>query len=151
MLATLLALTAAATASDLTSCISITDDQQRLACYDRLAERAAPVITSPEALFGLEPTATTRLLQQRLGDEPIDVLDQQVIAISRDPFNKLQISLDNGQQWLQIDSGRLRLKVGDIIRIRRASLGSYLLYLQTGGRSLRVRRIDAGPHPDAQL
>ncbi|MEQ1801332.1 MAG: hypothetical protein ABL989_05385 [Gammaproteobacteria bacterium] len=128
----------------------MSDDRQRLACYDALPGRpAAPdATTAPEALFGLEPTATTELLQREKGDEPVEAIEQTVATVSADRYGKLQIQLANGQDWEQVDSDRLRLQPGELVRIRRAALGSYLMSLASGGRAIRVRRIAAPGNPD---
>jgi hypothetical protein len=133
----------AATAGELADCRPITDDQQRLACYDSLAPTPAAAGTTPEALFGLEAQQSAALLQQRLGDTPMESLQQVVSTISTNRNGKLRLRLDNGQVWEQTDSDRLALKPGDAVTIRRAALGSFLLSRTSGGRSIRVRRGDA--------
>lgn len=129
-----------------TTCRAITDDAGRLACYDRLAmdSAATPAPITPEALFGMEPAAAATLLQRQQGDEPLQYIEQPVATVTTDHEGKLALGLANGQQWVQVDSGRLRLKPGDTVRIRRAALGSHLLHAPAGGRSIRVRRVD-GP------
>lgn len=134
-------------ATDLSACLPLADDQQRLACYDRLAERQAPTVTTPEALFGLEPAAKTELLQRQHGGEPAEAIEQTVSTVSN--WNgKLRLGLANGQEWAQTDSTPLQLKPGDVVRIRRAALGSYLLSRKSGGRGIRVRRVDEAARPD---
>lgn len=128
----------------LADCRQLTDDRQRLACYDNLAGLAAPAGSTPEALFGLEATESAKLLQRRLGEEPVEVLQQAVTTVAADRYGKLRITLANGQAWEQTDSDRLNLKPGDTVTIRRAALGSFLLTGPSGPRSIRVRRGDAG-------
>ena len=55
-------------------------------------------------------------------------------------YGKLVLTLDNGQVWSQVDSSSLHLRTGDKVRIRRASLGSYLLGTSGSNKTIRVRR-----------
>lgn len=149
----LLILSPALGAQDLATCRAIAGDQQRLACYDALAARpvsppAAGTVpipgpadgTTPEELFGLEAATSAERLQRERGDAPVESLEQPVTAVTTDPFGKLRIRLANGQEWQQIDGDRFRVKPGEVVRIRRAALGSYLLSDIDGKRAIRVRR-----------
>ena len=58
------------------------------------------------------------------------------------PHGELLLTLDNGQVWQQKAGDRaMRIKVGDAVTIRRASLGSFLLTSQTANGSMRVTRV----------
>lgn len=75
------------------------------------------------------------------GTIEINQIDARVLEVRKSTTGKAIITLDNGQVWKQIDSSRLRLSGDDQVTIRRASLGSFMLY-KTGSKSLmRVKRI----------
>lgn len=130
--------------TDLAACRVIADDARRLACYDAQADREAdvPAAATPEALFGMDPTAVTTLLQRQRGDTPLQSIESSVATTHTNRAGKLVMGLANGQRWMQVDSGRFHLRPGEPVRIQRAALGSHLLQASGSGRSMRVRRID---------
>ncbi len=131
----------------LDTCRSIADDSKRLACYDALAvdtvqAREPPATVSAESLFGRDAAQTSAVLQQQTGISQAQTLDAEISSVETRANGKLLISLQNSQRWEQIDGRPLDLANGDLVRIRKAAFGSYLLYKQAGGRSIRVRRLD---------
>jgi hypothetical protein len=97
--------------------------------------------TSQEAVFGKNEAEILKSAQEVTGTTEIDQMDARVLQVRKSATGKVVITLDNGQVWKQIDSSRLRLSGDDQITIRRASLGSFMLY-KTGSKSLmRVKRI----------
>lgn len=138
-----------ATGTGLDSCRSIVSDGERLACYDALAsdkppasDAAAPTTISAESLFGRDAAQTSAVLQQQTGITPPETLDTGIRSVETRASGKLLITIANGQRWEQIDGRPPDLAAGDQVRIRKGAFGSYLLYKQAGGRSIRVRRID---------
>lgn len=138
-----------ATGTGLDSCRSIVSDGERLACYDALASDEPPARDAPpsanlsaESLFGRDAAQTSAVLQQQTGITPPATLDTGILSVETRASGKLLITLVNGQRWEQIDGRPPDLAAGDPVRIRKAAFGSYLLYKQAGGRSIRVRRID---------
>lgn len=64
-----------------------------------------------------------------------------VTRIGHRPYGQLVVALDNGQVWLQREpTDYFPLKAGDAVIIRRAALGSFLLFAPFK-RSTRVTRI----------
>jgi hypothetical protein len=141
----------------LAACRAIKDDVARLECYDSLARRTEAAVTAPAAtataatavaapapaqpapnredLFG----RNTDTVRQAAGDE-LKELTAVVVAVQSTPGGKLVLQLDNGQVWSQVDSSPLVLRDGAHVKIRRASLGSFLLTEVGHNRSIRVRR-----------
>jgi hypothetical protein len=129
------------------NCRAIADDRARLACYDAIADNTPPVTDPPatisaESLFGRDAAQTSAVLQQQTGITPPQILDVKIRSVETRADGKLRLSLQNDQRWEQIDGRPLDLAAGDQVRIRKGAFGSYLLYKQTGGRSMRVRRTD---------
>ena len=97
---------------------------------------------SQEDLFGKSGDEVERTVQEATGDEPIDSLNATVTKLQQYSYDKVLITLDNGQVWKQVDASNLRLRVGDAIEIERASLGSFMLKKQGSKRTMRVSRED---------
>ena len=99
--------------TDIETCRSVQDDHERLACYDSAIDEAQVT----------EWTATIK-------------------DVEKTAYDKLVMTLDNGQVWRQVDNSRLVVSKGDQVVIRSAQFGSYLLEKVSGSRTIRVRRID---------
>lgn len=162
-----LTLPAEAPAEELRTCRDLTDDRARLACYDAVVDRgrkgedrgpdsitekvtaAAPaepgateVNLSQEDLFGKSSKEVERAVAKATETERIDSLSATVTRLQEYGYDKVLITLDNGQVWKQIDVSSLRLRVGDTVDIERAALGSFMLRKQGNNRRMRVSRKD---------
>lgn len=67
-------------------------------------------------------------------------LSQKVSLARVDARNMFIITLENGQVWRQSD-GRLKIKQGDVVVIKKGSLGSHFLQLEGRSKSVRVKRV----------
>lgn len=65
----------------------------------------------------------------------------KITQVSKLMRGQLKITLDNGQQWQQKDSGKLRLKVGDEIILETGALNAIYLKKANENKRIRVRRI----------
>jgi hypothetical protein len=147
--------TTAAAQGSFLACRTVTDATARLACYDRAAESPAvgpggsapPLPTSPAPaadsteLFGLPPDEVRRRAEVQLGLPTPNLIAARITVLSRLATGKVEVELDNGQRWQQIDTTTSALKPGDAVQIRRGALGSYLLQPASGGSAIRVRRL----------
>jgi hypothetical protein len=139
-------------------CAAVTKPDDRLACYDRLAGRPAAVLAAPltphAALstatpvpaptvarppapvedFGLSATQKTPVTSE------IQAITAAVTAVGHGSNGRVLVGLDNGESWEIEDSPDALLSVGDTVKIRRASLGSFLM-VTPAKLSHRVRRI----------
>lgn len=146
----------------LATCAQIQADAQRLACYDGLAgygasgtapptapfNATAPIAAAPDAAAAVavaNPAADFGLLQpaikQRDPENWVESITAEVKSVTRNAEDRLVITLDNGQVWAQSETKPSAvLKPGDLVRIKRAALGSFML---VGPRSVssRVRRV----------
>jgi hypothetical protein len=135
-------------------CRTITDPQQRLACYDRevpaleQAERTSAIRVvdrqqvrqTRRSLFGL----TLPDINIFGGDdgEAVSEIDSTIRSFSQDPSGKYIFVLADGARWRQIDSRELNEpKVGQPIRIRRAAMGSFMANVNRQV-AVRVRRVN---------
>lgn len=153
---------------ELIACRALTSAVARLDCYDQAidshdnsvsasenvpatapaaAAATAPTAVEPaeeisqEALFGKNMVEMQQSVQKATKTQEIDEIISIVTKVRESATGKAVIYLDNGQVWTQIDSARLRLSGYDKVSIRRASLGSYLLYKDGSKTSMRVKRI----------
>jgi hypothetical protein len=138
-------------------CAAVSKPDDRLACYDSLAGRPAaataiPLTTTHVALptpapapmaarapapvedFGLSPT------QKAPVSSEIQAITATVTAFGHGSNGRVLIGLDNGESWEIEDGADALLSVGDTVKIRRASLGSFLM-VTPAKLSHRVRRI----------
>ncbi len=145
---------AADLASGMQQCLQLNQDQARLQCYDQLARQGStptavvaaaptPVASAPEtpATPAADPTQSFGLEKRAPKDQ---IADLQLVAKSVRMTNKgrVEITMQNGQIWLQTDDSRFDAKPGDLCRIERAMMGSFLLDNGRSNRKIRVRRVD---------
>ena len=138
----------------LTACRTVTPDAARLACYDAAAaafdsaERQGEVVVIDRAavdetrrqLFGFELPTLPRLFSGEMVDD-LDSIETTLERASRPSENRWVFRLADGSVWRQIDSEPVRFenRPGQPVRVRKASLGSFLMTVG-GSRAVRVRR-----------
>ncbi len=81
-------------------------------------------------------------MENRVPEQQIADLKLEVKSVRSTGKGRLEISMQNGQIWLQTDDNRFDVKAGDVCRIERAMLGSFLLDNGRSNRKIRVRRVD---------
>lgn len=139
-------------------CAAVTKPDDRLACYDRLAGRPAAVSAAPLTPHAATPTPTptpaltaahTPAPVQDFGLSPqqkapvaseIQTITATVTAFGHGSNGRVLVGLDNGESWEIEDGADALLSVGDSVKIRRASLGSFLM-ITPAKLSHRVRRL----------
>ncbi|MDP5147193.1 hypothetical protein ORI98_12195 [Shewanella sp. ULN5] len=96
---------------------------------------AVPVVSSvpqnPAADFGLQKTV----------EEDLGKLYFEVAAVTKDPYGKFIITLNNGQVWKQTENDRYKLNKGQIIYIEKGALSSFLLGTDNRNSTTRVKRL----------
>lgn len=137
--------------TDLTGCRSLKDDAKRLLCYDRLVDARiqldAPAneekdIELKQPQQAIATTQPDKFGQRTPARREVEQINASITELDKSPFGKLFIKLDNAQTWVQLDSSRVFLKAGDDITIRTSSLQSFQLRKASGGKSIRVKRVD---------
>ena len=142
----------------LMACSLIADESQRLKCYDKLAfvvfrgEPAtdaaqttppdSPAAFAADELFGKEQSDATAMVEALFGARVPDTLQTEIAEARQNAYGKWILQLANGQIWMQLDSRSLRLRAGEAVEISAASSGSFLLVKASGGRSIRVKRLN---------
>ncbi len=144
----------------LTECRQIDDIEKRVTCYDEVVDsryrsesrEAADAIAPPapagdrevpdaQSLFGTDDAEARQIVETTLEIEQIDRIEAAVSGVRKSAGDKMIVTLDNGQVWRQLDSKTLYLKTGEVVIIRKASFGSFLLEKKSGSRSIRMKRI----------
>ena len=164
-LALSLAHAAESTSDALIACARETDDARRLRCFDAVVAdlpgvRAAPAVAAaapaaarPNAAPPAAPPATPAPAVSRedkfgaRGDlnqekrEELKELTGKVTALDTRPHGELVLTLDNGQVWAErTTSSKVKVKVGDTVKIESGALGSFTL-IAPNGRSSKVARV----------
>lgn len=138
----------------LVACRAMTDNAARLACYDAAAgaldtaERQGDLVVIDRAqanetrrqLFGFELPTVSHLFRGGDGAD-LQAIETTLQSASQAGEGKWVFRLADGGVWRQIDSEpvNFRNRAGQEVRVRRASLGSFLLTVG-GSRAVRVRR-----------
>lgn len=105
------------------------------------ASAAAVPAGQAEADFGLTEADKRALNPERAEAARPASITSTVASVTRRPTKELVVTLDNGQVWVQAESDTLvRLEAGDVVTIRKASLGSHMLVAPSRA-AMRVRRI----------
>lgn len=100
------------------------------------AAPAHPVDPNDPANFGL---SRRQLEAHPSGSSGLTSIKTGVSQITEDRRHNITVVLDNGQTWVFIEP-EPRLRPGDTVTIKRASLGSFLM-LTPSRRSYRVERV----------
>ncbi|HEX8533793.1 MAG TPA: hypothetical protein VF662_06465 [Allosphingosinicella sp.] len=140
----------------LAECRSIAEAAARLACFDRetaaleAAQASGAVVivereeirSTRRKLFGLTLPNLSVFGDDTPGAEGISQIESKIRRISRNPYGKWIFELEDGARWAQIDTRELSRtpRVGDSIKIRRATMGSYLANVQ-GQIAIGVERV----------
>jgi hypothetical protein len=102
---------------------------------------AAPA--RPEDDFGLTAEQRDARATEAESVDKTDHITAIVRTAKMTASGRLLVTLDNGQQWVQVEpSSRQYFFEGDTITIRKASLGSFLASGPRSGTGIRIKRLD---------
>ena len=140
----------------LTDCRKIAEPDKRLACYDQ----AAATLDQAEAkgdIVVVDRNQARQVRRQAFGfhlpsislfergekPEEVDTITSTVASARQNGAGKWVIQLEGGAVWVQIDADELFTdpKPGMPVRIKRASMGSYLMIIGNN-RGMRVHRTE---------
>lgn len=141
---------------EIARCKALTDDTQRLACFDQAtttlltAEKNADIIvvdkTEVEAtnrsLFGFNLPDISLFRRHGASVEQVDRLEGVIASAYPDASGQWTFRLQDGSVWHQVDTNTFGREPhsGQPVSIKRAALGSYILSIdKTPG--VKVRRI----------
>lgn len=146
----------AALVQRLVDCRKLSEDTARLACYDQ----AAAAIDQAEAkgdIVVVDRDQARKVRRQAFGfvlpslslfekgetQEEIENVTGKIASARQDASGKWILKLEDGAVWAQVDANELfkTPKAGMAVRIRRASLGSYMISVDNT-RAFRARRVE---------
>ena len=168
-------------ANKLSQCIDISDDKNRLLCFDQVANEVKDVaistVTLEEKSITSNSTSVSKTVveksiieaevvktQAQIEQEKIDAFAKNQVVLTKEEqqiasaqemtefsgtitaLKKLirgewVITLENGQKWQQKSTDRFKLKVGNVVVIKKGSLGAIYLNKEGSSRNIRVKRI----------
>lgn len=155
--------TTPASTEDVYACAALSDDVERLECYDnavgrlKAAEEAGEVTTVSRAeveevqkeAFGFSLPSLPKLAMPKFGntdeqkDGELTTITLPVASVKSSKVSGLTITLENGQVWQQNESRTVRYSKKKGVKeatIKRAAMGGYRMKLD-GGVAFRVRRV----------
>lgn len=146
----------AAVIQKLTACRQIAADAERLACYDGAASALEQAEAKGDVVV-IDREQARQVRRQAFGfslpslamfergeeKEELDSIESTITTARQDATGKWILKLENGATWTQVDvnSPSRTPKAGLPVRIRKASMGSFLLSVD-GQRAFRARRTD---------
>ncbi len=138
---------------DVVACKSIAEPVARLACYDEkvaaldeaakkediiLTDKAA-VKEAKRGLFGFD-VPKIRIFGN---GEDVEEIEAKVKSVSITRAGMILMMLEDGARWQQVDTKVLNRepRIGSVARIRKATMGSYLVSFD-GGPAIRMKRLN---------
>ncbi|WP_226664812.1 hypothetical protein [Microbulbifer aggregans] len=116
--------------SKLQTCTQYSDDTKRLSCYDELADNLKQHAISQ---FGQE--------QKTVIEGAPESIVATISSVQKGAYGKYTFVLNNGQIWRQTGSTKVIWKGGEQIELDRGVLGAFYMRKVSGGRSVKVKRI----------
>lgn len=151
------------------ACAKIESSIKRLACFDKLASKAAgfedvvlpsrainsvasplPQTETSAAMMNVPPaTAEAEVnektktfgLENRVVKSDVDSVVFTVTEIRNNARKRSVFTMDDGSVWEQSDDTQLRVEVGEQVTVSRGVLGSFFLGKDGVNRRIRVKRI----------
>jgi len=139
----------------LSTCIKVSNDAQRLVCFDQLAQRnVAPLRSknvSDEVVAPIEQVKSEEtkiiddfskeVLKKTEEERGPDSITGTISNLKQLIRGQWVVYFESGQKWQQQDSIKIKLKVGDTVRLKKGSMGTVYLFREGGHRNIRVKRL----------
>jgi len=153
------------------SCVNIGNDIARLACFDKLSNTLklknilasssvksttqvssetlskttipAAIATTPVSISQKESDFAKEHLKKTDTEKAKEVtsITTTVKKLKKLVRGQWVIYLENGQKWQQKDTTKMKLKVGDTIRLKKGAMSAVYLYKADSHKNIRVKRL----------
>lgn len=137
---------AAAAAPDSTAVAETAESANEAADAAMIASAAAVASETSETVVadaGAIAEAEEEFGLPAVKDAPdVKQIESAILGLSRMSSGKFAIELENGQTWRQTSTSSMRLSEGEVVIIKRGSLGSYKLTKAGTKRSMKVKRVN---------
>jgi hypothetical protein len=128
-------------------CKDTSSDKDRITCLEAALlgkEITAKPAVAPEGIGASQVLALTQTKEEKL--ESLEKAEGLVVtSYDTVPYEKLQVTLENGQVWRQINGDtqkiRVDLKRNQTVDIEESSLSGYKLRLNEMSRTVRVQLV----------
>lgn len=138
--------------NELVSCSDISENKQRLACFDTLVKKNITEVNSPESINSTVKSVSSAQQVEDFAKEHVKKTDEErakelttitltISSLSKTPYGKWKISFDNGQRWQQKDSTKLKLKVGQRAVLTKGALNAVYLQKENTNKRILVKRL----------
>jgi hypothetical protein len=119
-------------------CVALSDQAQRLACFDALAA-TLPKIEADR--FGLTADIANKRDPESERRAKEAILPGRIVSLGQGPRGEYIFTLDNGQVWMQAEvEPNKKFAVGDVVHIEHGAMSSLWLAADKA-RKTRVKRI----------
>lgn len=139
----------------LSKCVKIINDESRLVCFDKFMQNnVTPSVKVKEGKVAVSQIKEVKAkeakqidafskqhLKKTKADKELDSITATIAKTNQLIRGQWVIYLENGQKWQQKDTGRIKLKAGDSIRLKKGSMGAVYLYKEGSHRNIRVKRL----------
>lgn len=143
----------------LSKCVKIIKDERRLVCFDEFMQNnvtpsdkssvkvkegkvAVSQVKEVKAKEAKQIDAFSKQhLKKTKADKGLDSITATIAKTNQLIRGQWVIYFENGQKWQQKDTGRIKLKAGDSIRLKKGSMGAVYLYKEGSHRNIRVKRL----------
>ena len=123
----------------LLKCFEMTDESQRVVCYDEISRSIAQANPEKQELVKKRAIADFGLVHQ---EQTNSELIMQTASVKREPGGLWLITMDNGQVWKQTKEERFSFSSDQPkVRIFKLLLGSYAMQEDGRTKKIRVKRI----------
>jgi len=151
---------AASLSAKLSQCGAISQDNKRLACFDALLAadvmKKAPAAKANKAevlvvpVTKVQPKLTEKQqidgfakehLKKSKEEQGPEAISSSITKLKKLLRGQWVVSLANGQKWQQIDNNKLKLKVGNIVHLKKGMMRAVYLSKEGSNRSISVKRL----------
>lgn len=153
-------------ASDsLQRCRAVAEKEQRLQCYDQLADSQASRAVAPQSVApatvvissspqadpvqgAVQPAVAAQTDENLFGtsgqkiESTINELAVTVTEVRKDNQQRLQFTMHNGQRWQQLVKDHFAVRAGDSCLIRSGVFKSFTLKCEQASKIIKIRRLE---------